>query len=104
MERSPYLPAIKKALADLYGDRLQGVILFGSEARGDASPDSDIDLLVLLVGPVEWGREIRRIIEALYPIQLEVFRPIHAWPVDCRKYETADFGFYASAREEGVAL
>ncbi len=43
---------IARAVADdlrrLYGDRLRRVLLFGSWARGDAHPESDIDLLVVL--------------------------------------------------------
>lgn len=35
-------------LRRLYGDRLRGVLLFGSWARGDAHPESDLDLLVVL--------------------------------------------------------
>ena len=35
-------------LRRLYGDRLRRVLLFGSWARGDAHPESDIDLLVVL--------------------------------------------------------
>ena len=35
-------------LRGLYGDRLNRVLLFGSWARGDAHPESDIDLLVVL--------------------------------------------------------
>ncbi len=31
---------------------LYRVIIFGSRARGDADPDSDMDLLVILDGPV----------------------------------------------------
>ncbi|MEK6607388.1 MAG: nucleotidyltransferase domain-containing protein [Myxococcota bacterium] len=30
------------------GDRLRAVVLFGSQARGEARPDSDVDLLILL--------------------------------------------------------
>lgn len=49
----PFDPdGIARAVADdlrrLYGDRLQRVLLFGSWARGDAHPESDIDLLVVL--------------------------------------------------------
>ena len=104
MERSPYLPAIKKALEDLYGERLRGVILFGSEARGDAEPDSDIDLLVLLEGPVEWAVEMRRAVRAVRPAQRTTVRPIHPWPVDVRKYDTADSGLYRGAKDEGIRL
>jgi predicted nucleotidyltransferase len=31
-----------------FGDRVHSVILFGSKARGDSGPDSDIDVLVRL--------------------------------------------------------
>lgn len=36
------------------------IILFGSHARGDATPDSDVDLLVVM--PVE-GRKIDKVVE-----------------------------------------
>ena len=37
------LDELKDRLALAYGERLHAVVLFGSEARGDARPDSDID-------------------------------------------------------------
>lgn len=40
--------AVAADLRRLYGDRLRRVLLFGSWARGDAHPESDIDLLVVL--------------------------------------------------------
>ena len=56
MTREEILKQVKTRLKAKYGDRLCGIILYGSEARGDAEPDSDIDLLVLLKGPVNYGR------------------------------------------------
>jgi hypothetical protein len=52
-------------LRGLYGARLRKVLLFGSWARGDAHPESDIDLLVVLdrVDSV-WG-ELRRMDDIL---------------------------------------
>lgn len=47
---------LKQQLTAIYGDRLCQLILFGSLARGDAKPDSDIDILVVLkddVNPVD---------------------------------------------------
>ncbi len=32
----------------LYGERLKTVILYGSYARGDFKPDSDIDIMILV--------------------------------------------------------
>ncbi len=36
------------------------MVLYGSQARGDARPDSDIDLLVVLKGEVNPGAEIQK--------------------------------------------
>ena len=45
---------IAKKLKDLIlqagGDRVRQIFLFGSRARGDARPDSDFDLLVVVRG------------------------------------------------------
>ena len=43
---------------NLYRDRLYQMILFGSHAREEADPESDIDLLVVLEGSVNAGEEI----------------------------------------------
>jgi len=42
------LGEIEAALRGIYGDRLLGLVLFGSYARGTATPGSDIDLVLLL--------------------------------------------------------
>ena len=36
-----------------YGERLQGILLFGSQADGSAHSNSDVDLGILLTGVVE---------------------------------------------------
>lgn len=96
------LKRIKADLAAVYGIRLKGVVLYGSEARGDAEPDSDIDLLVILDGPIQLGREIETIVHALYPLQLEVLRPIHAMPVGEKDYAAGEYALYRNAKREGI--
>ena len=51
---------LREQLQAIYGDRLARMVLFGSHARGDAKPDSDIDVLVVLRGPVSPCQEIDR--------------------------------------------
>lgn len=104
MTREHLLRQIKARLQAVYGDRLQGVVLYGSEARGDAETDSDIDLLVLLDGTVELGRDARTIIDALYPLVIQAGRPIHAQPVEVDVYEAGGFSLYRNAQDEGIRV
>ena len=60
-------PHVRAALAEakarleaIYGDRLVRIVLYGSRARGDARPNSDVDLLVVLRGEYQAYAEIRR--------------------------------------------
>jgi predicted nucleotidyltransferase len=48
-------------LEQIYGSRLVRVVLFGSQARDEAEPDSDIDVMLVLRGPVNPHDEIRRL-------------------------------------------
>ncbi len=54
------LNQVKQHLLAEYRDQLQSLILFGSQARNDARPDSDIDLLVILKTPVNPVQEIKK--------------------------------------------
>jgi len=102
MERNELLRRVKSILQETYGERLRGVILYGSEARGTAEPDSDIDLLVLLEGPLDYWQESHRCVRALYPLVLELGRPIDARPVDVKAYEAQVCPLYQNAKEEGI--
>jgi predicted nucleotidyltransferase len=67
---APFVPmeiarGVAADLKDLYGERLKGVYLFGSWARGDAHPESDIDLLVVLDEVRSGGDELFRMNDVL---------------------------------------
>ena len=98
------LGEIRGRLTGAYGERLRGIILYGSEARGEAGPDSDLDLLVLLADEVHEPDDSWRCIRALYPLVLEWERPIHAQPVDVPTYEAQEFPLYRNARREGILV
>jgi predicted nucleotidyltransferase len=94
----------KQTLAEHYGKRLGGVILYGSRARGQASPASDIDLLVLLSPPFDYFVELRQLVDVLYPVQLEAEQLISAKPVSVQDFELGSVSLYRNAKREGIAL
>lgn len=55
----------KKELIGLLGDSLKEIILYGSRARGDGSPDSDYDMLVVAEGDLTYLKPIVREVEWL---------------------------------------
>ena len=54
------LGELREQFEEVYGDRLVEIVLYGSQARGDADAESDIDVLVVLEGPVDQTREYER--------------------------------------------
>ncbi|MCX5770780.1 MAG: nucleotidyltransferase domain-containing protein [Candidatus Hydrogenedentes bacterium] len=94
----------KARLAAHYGDRLKGLILYGSMARADADPESDIDLLVLLGEPFEYFVELEAVVDLLYDVQLGADRYLSVRPASARDFETGRIQLYRNARKEGVPV
>lgn len=90
-------------VAAAYGRRLQRVLLYGSEARGGAHNDSDIDVLILLDRVPDYGDGLSRCLDALYPLSLQSGRHVRPKPVDAQEYETLDCPLYRQVHREGVA-
>ncbi len=57
----PILERFRAALTEIYGNRLERVVLFGSRARGDAQPDSDYDVAVFLHDMPDRMAELNRL-------------------------------------------
>ena len=98
------LKELREHLVEHYGDRLSKVVLFGSQARGDASPGSDIDVLVVLKGEVQPSEELERtgdLVAALslkYDVLLStIFRPEEA-------FQHSETPLLINVRREGVPV
>ena len=55
---SSIFTALRRQLREIYGDRLVKLLLYGSQARGQATAWSDIDIMVVLKGRVRPSEEI----------------------------------------------
>lgn len=86
----------------LYGDRLVRLVLYGSHARGEAHDASGVDVLVVLDGPVQPGREIRRMRKVRTRLGLQYERALSLLPVAEADYQRRSS--LQNVRQEGVAL
>jgi predicted nucleotidyltransferase len=64
------LKELRHRLEVLYGERLVRLSLYGSQALGDSTPGSDIDVLVVLREPVSPCAEIVRTVNDVAEISL----------------------------------
>lgn len=68
---------LRTTIKQVFGNDLYGIVLFGSQARGDAKKNSDIDLLLIIHNQVavdrflytKWDQEISHIIGEQYSPQ-----------------------------------
>jgi predicted nucleotidyltransferase len=66
----PVLGRFRAALDEIYGERLDRAVLFGSHARGDARQDSDYDVAVFLKSlPDRWTE-----LDRLAKLRVDFFR------------------------------
>ena len=93
---------LKQALSSLYGTRLKRVIVFGSQARGEAEPFSDIDVLVVLQGPVLPGDEIARTGEIVATLSLQSDSVISCLFMDEERFLHRAGPLLRNIRREGV--
>lgn len=91
----------KKILTGHYGSKFQGLILYGSVASRTSQKESDIDFLVLLKKPGNYLKELRRLTELLYPVQLGSDQLISAKPVDCDDFENGQTQLYRNVKKYG---
>jgi predicted nucleotidyltransferase len=105
--RGPTAAAIAEfrawALAE-YGARYRRLILFGSVARGEARPDSDIDLLLVIAGPVNVSQEIDRFLDAKLAIDERHGVMLQVVPMSEHDYLTRATPLLLNVRREGVPV
>lgn len=97
------LTRLRRQLEALYGERLQGVYLFGSHARGEATPDSDVDVLVVLDTITDYGEEIRRTGSLISTLSLDSGHSISRVFVSDSAWRERDSPFLANVREDARA-
>lgn len=98
------LKELRQGLEVLYGDRLKGLYLYGSYARGEAEPGSDIDVAVVLEGDVDIYQEVERTGSITSRLSLQTDTFISLMFVPQEGFEARATAFLMVLGEEGVAI
>lgn len=94
------LQEVREGLEAIYGDRLKGVYLFGSYARGEEDQESDVDVLVVLDDFDHYGAEVDRTSELSARLSLQNGVSLSKVFVRERNWLTGDTPFLQNVREE----
>jgi predicted nucleotidyltransferase len=103
-ELASILGQLRQQLLQLYGSRLVKVMLYGSQARGDALPDSDVDVLVVLKGEVNPFAEIDKAGDIAAAISLKHNIVISCLYISENKYTQAQNSLLYNVHREGVVV
>ncbi|MEW5868751.1 MAG: nucleotidyltransferase domain-containing protein [Chloroflexota bacterium] len=96
------LNELRFGLAAIYARRLKGVYLYGSYARGEQGPDSDIDVLIVLDHIEQYGSEIERTSALVSELSLQYNCSISRVFVNQESWQQADTPLLRNARAEAV--
>jgi predicted nucleotidyltransferase len=104
IQLSNILAEFKQALDQRYGDKIAALVCYGSQARGEAGPDSDIDLVLVLKGEIRPPQIIDQVVDVLADFNLKYGVLISLIPVSQESWEKADGPFWRNVRREGVPV
>jgi predicted nucleotidyltransferase len=108
-------PAAKRALEIFerdarisYGDDLLKIILFGSRARGDARPESDVDIAVVLKGVRDRRADRDRLADIAYEAIVETYVDVQVLPISQDEWERPELhrnpDLICAIRRDGMSV
>jgi len=93
----------RKDLERIYGERLRGVYLYGSAARDQLTPDSDIDIAIVLDEIPSRFEEHERTSQLGSDVSLEYDTLVTFLFVSEDDYKKGRFAIHRNIKEEGIA-
>jgi predicted nucleotidyltransferase len=96
------LAALRQELSGIYHARLKGIYLFGSYARGDFHPESDVDILIVLSNFDQYGIEIDRTSGIASELSLKYNISISMVFIREMDWINADTPLLRNARQEAI--
>ena len=98
------LKELKQGLVKLYGERLKGLYLYGSYARGDYREGSDLDVLVVLNDFERAPIELNRTDDLIGDLSLKYLITVSPLFMREKDWISADKPLLRNVRVEGVPV
>lgn len=93
---------VKDYLINIYGEKVRRVILYGSHVRGEATKDSDIDILVLVDDTLNPFKVRKSLSDFLFDILLETGELISVIALPEHFFETHNYPFILNMKKDGI--
>lgn len=103
-ELETLLQKLKQQFEQHYQDQLEQIVLFGSQARQKAEPDSDIDVAIILKGDINPVQEIKKNNPWLSDLCLETDALINCLYLSAEQYQTKETPLIRNIRTEGILV
>ena len=107
MDLRKMLLELEEKLQRVYGNKLKAVILYGSVARGTATEESDIDIMVLIDGTAQELRTFEdQLSDVSADISIKYFKVFSIIDISYQEYMRwmNTLPFYRNVSQEGVVL
>lgn len=101
---SEILAEYKERLKEALGDSLESIMLYGSQARGDAGEESDIDVLCVMKKSFNYGELIDKTSQATAEISMKYGLTLSRTFVTSADFKTRKTPFLMNVRREGLAV
>jgi len=98
------LRALRKGLDTALGERVEKVILYGSQARGDARGDSDIDVLIVLKDDFKYRTMLKKTSKIVAKLSLDNDVVISRAFASRQQYEQSNMPFLMNVRRDGISI
>ncbi|MEM8504178.1 MAG: nucleotidyltransferase domain-containing protein [Cyanobacteria bacterium P01_D01_bin.1] len=98
------LNKLRGQLESMYEERLVSLVLFGSQARREATSDSDIDVLIVMNGELDVPKEQKKLSEFLAALCLEYDTLIVCVWTEVHNWQSRQSPLFINIRREGVVV